>query len=462
VIVNDIHSRLNETAAGRIIEVRSLESLRQAVLDARQEGSAVSVAGGWHAMGGQQFIEGGAVIDTRPMQRVLELDAEAGTIEVEAGIQWPALVSFLSEAGKGGPAWGIAQKQSGADRFTIGGSISVNAHGRGLTMQPLVADVDSLRVVTADGALVRCSREENRELFSHVAGGYGLFGAIYSATLRLAPAQKIERVVEIATADGIVDGFRDRIAHGFVYGDFQFAIDPASPDFLRRGVFSCYRPADPEAPVPEDQRVLSREDWQRLLVLAHTDKTRAFEEYATHYLATSGQIYWSDLHQLADYTDGYHVALDQFLGAEHPATEVIGELYVPRERLADFLQDAAAECRRLGADVIYGTVRLIERDRDTALPWAKDDFACTIFNLHTVHTEKGIARTADTFRALIDLAIARAGSYFLTYHRWARKDQVEACYPGLPAFLEAKQRHDPQGLFQSDWYRHLRAMFDES
>ena len=63
------------------------------------------------------------------------------------------------------------------------------------------------------------------------------------------------------------------------------------------------------------------------------------------------------------------------------------------------------------------------------------------------------------FRALIDLAIAHGGRYYLTYHRWARRDQVERCYPQMPAFLGLKRQHDPAEVFQSTWYRHYRTMF---
>ena len=57
------------------------------------------------------------------------------------------------------------------------------------------------------------------------------------------------------------------------------------------------------------------------------------------------------------------------------------------------------------------------------------------------------------------MAIRRGGSYFLTYHKWARREQVEACYPRFEEFLQLKRKHDPEERFQSDWYRHYREMF---
>jgi FAD/FMN-containing dehydrogenase len=219
-----------------------------------------------------------------------------------------------------------------------------------------------------------------------------------------------------------------------------------------------YRPVA-DRPIPAGQRVLSPDDWRSLMYLAHTDKSRAFDAYTKHYLATSGQLYLSDAHQLADYDDGYHEELDHRLGGRERATEMITEIYVPRERLDDFMAEAAEDFRRHDVDLVYGTVRLIEPDDETFLSWARRPWACVIFNLHTVHTPDGIEHSVAAFRRLIDMAIARGGSYYLTYHRWARRDQVVACYPQFAEFLRLKREHDPDELFASDWCRHCRDLF---
>ena len=95
VLVNDIHSKLNATQVDRVVAVDSEAALAAALAAARAAGKPVCVAGGRHAMGGQQFAEGAVLIDTRPMGRILGLDAERGVVEVEAGIQWPELIHGL-------------------------------------------------------------------------------------------------------------------------------------------------------------------------------------------------------------------------------------------------------------------------------------------------------------------------------------------------------------------------------
>lgn len=461
-VVNDIHSQLNRTRVDRIVSPTHVAEVQAAVLEAKAARKSISVAGGRHAMGGQQFGTGTILLDTRKMNQVLSFDPNLGLIEVQAGAFWPGLIADYLRRQKDRPhQWGLAQKQTGADNISLGGTVAANAHGRGLTMKPFVSKVKSLTLVNAEGDVVTCSREENPELFRLVFGGYGLFGIVSSVILRLVPRLKMQRVVEIRNSDGLIAAFDDRIRNGFLYGDFQFAIDPNSDDFLHKGVFSCYRPVDPATPMPEHQKELSDESWRMLLYLAHENKSEAFRRYAEHYRSTNGQLYWSDTHQLSFYPENYHRLIDQKLHAKHPATEIITEINVPRESLSSFLAEVREDFRTNNVEPIYGTIRLIERDQESFLPWAKQSYACTIFNLHTVHTPEGLQHSAEAFRRLIDMAIKRKGTYYLTYHRYARREQVLACYPNFPEFLRLKRKYDPYERFQSDWYRHYKGMFSD-
>jgi FAD/FMN-containing dehydrogenase len=356
-------------------------------------------------------------------------------------------------------SWGIVQKQTGADRLTLGGALSANVHGRGLALRPIIADVESFTLMDGDGALRTCSRTENNSLFRLAIGGYGLFGIITRVRLRLMPRTKIERVAEIIDIDNLMAAFTARITAGYLYGDWQFSIDASSDTYLRKGVFACYRPLPLDTPMPAQQKELGEADWRQLYYYSHADTRRAYEVYTSYYLSTSGQRYWSDLSQLSVYIDDYHAELDRLLESSHQGTEMITELYVPRPALSSFITAVRADFRQHGVKLIYGTIRLIERDDESVLAWAREPWACTVMNLHVGRGENGLRRAADDFRRLIDRAIEHNGSYFLTYHRWASRAQVEACHPHMVEFLRLKQQIDPREIFQSDWYRHYRWMF---
>jgi len=458
VWVNDIHSQLNRTRVRELLRPHTRDELVEIVRSASRKGLPISVSGCRHSMGGQQFGTDSICIDARELDRVVSFDREHGLLEAEAGIQWPKLIRAYLDAQAGETKqWGIAQKQTGADTFTLGGSLSSNVHGRGLTMKPLISNIESFTLITADGKSIRCSREENSELFRLAIGGYGLFGLIGTVTLQLVPRQKLRRVVEIIRANDLPKRFQERIAQNFLYGDFQFSVDEKSPDFLQRGVFSCYEPISDDEPVGAKKQ-LNDNDWLELLRLAYTDRAKAFKRYREYYLSTNGQTYWSDTNQLSAYLPDYAQKIREQIGGEESSL-IITEIYVPRPDLPDFLAQAADLLRSNRTTVIYGTVRLIEKDDESFLAWAKQPYACIIFNLLTFHTPSAIEASARSFRGLIDLAIPRSGSYYLTYHKFAKTEQVLSCYPQFKEFLALKRKYDPAERFQSDWYRYYRKLF---
>jgi FAD/FMN-containing dehydrogenase len=277
--------------------------------------------------------------------------------------------------------------------------------------------------------------------------------------LRLMRRTPIERVVRLTDVGELMPAMNERIAEGYLFGDCQFSTDHTSDTYLKTGVFSCYRPLPLDTPVPVEQKELGEAAWRDLYYLSHADTRRTYEAYTSYYLSTTGQRYWSDLSQLSVYIDDYHADIDRRLNAQHRGSEMITELYVPRPALASFLAAVRSDFRQHRVQLIYGTIRLIERDDESYLAWAREPWACTVMNLHVDHTPTLIEKSAADFRRLIDRAIEHGGSYFLTYHRWASRAQVETCYPQMPEFLRLKRSYDPGEVFQSDWYRHYRTMF---
>ena len=459
-LLNDVQSRLNATDMQRIDAPASPPEVSAAIAQAASQGLSVCPAGTLHSMGGQQFAAGGVSLSSASLTGIGPMDPELGTVWVQSGVTWPRLVQWLRRSeGNEGPALSIIQKQTGADELTLGGALSSNIHGRVLGRRPVVDDIASFYLVLPDGSRVKCSRDENAHLFALAIGGYGMFGFVDSVNLRLTPRRlHVRRVRELPLED-VIPGLEAQEKAGATYGDFQYMTDETSPDFMARGIMSVYLPEEGVSRIPEGQLGLSQEEWSRLYVLAHTDKARAYDKYAAHYRDTDGQLYWSDDLQFSPYLPDAGDALYRQLGWQTYASLMITELYVPRDRFVDFMAAARETLLKTGANVVYGTVRLIEAEDETLLRWARESYACVIFNLLVEHSPEGMERGRDRFRALTDCALEREGSFYLTYHRWARRDQVERAYPDFRRFLELKEEHDPAGIFSSDWYRHHREMF---
>src|SRR5438552_11640625 len=195
ILVNDLHGQLSATLVNRIVQPDTLDGVRAALKLAQAENRALCIAGGRHSMGSQAFAADGVLIDTRKLNKLLAFHMERGLLEVEAGLQWPGLLEALHKAQAGREReWAFNQKQTGADRLTMGGSLSANMHGRGLTLPPFISDAESFKLVNARGQLANCSRSENPELFGVAIGGYGLSALTYSVTLPRVPPRTPDRL----------------------------------------------------------------------------------------------------------------------------------------------------------------------------------------------------------------------------------------------------------------------------
>jgi|SRR5438067_322246 len=123
-------------------------------------------------------------LDLSTLDRILRLDASQGLLEVQAATPWHAIAAALRP--------GDARARVRTTMPTVGESIARNAAGPDGT--PAVAHVASLALVTPEGELRRLSRSRDAELFALTVGGQGLFGTLYSITLRVATlARAVER-----------------------------------------------------------------------------------------------------------------------------------------------------------------------------------------------------------------------------------------------------------------------------
>ena len=459
VLVNDVHTGLNPTWVASISRPTSVAEVQSLVKDCGKHSRLISVSGSRHATGGQQFATQSVLLDMRAMNRVIGLDDKTGVLHVEGGIEWPELIQGYLSLQKENVSWGIRQKQGGADRMSLGGALSANAHGHSLGSPPIIGDVEWIQVVTADGSVKKCSRRENAEFFSLVAGGYGLFGIITAVGLRLVPRRRVRRHVETRTTAELIALIEGRTAAGAPYGYFQYSIDETSADFLRAGILTTYENVSPETPLGTESTDIDAKLLAALLEIAHRDRGSAYRRYAKLELSKDGNVEWSDLHQLSTYPAGYHQEIEKRLGADYVGADLILEVYVPRAELIPLLEDARRILLASGMPLIYGTVRFIEQDKDSYLAWAKKRYACVIFSPHSSGETQALRKTGEVCRQLIRAANKRGGSFYLTYNRFASRDELATAYPQFQDFLTLKKQYDPREIFHSDWYRYYKGLY---
>lgn len=449
VQVNDVHSQLNLTTVRDIMQPNGEHDILLQVQQSLKTNQPLAVCGARHAAGGQQFLRDHTLIDVTKFSQVTNFNKEAGVVTVQSGLQWDAMQRYLDQNQTNqSHVWAINQKQTGLNTLTIGGTVGANAHGQGLQLKPFVQDIESFRLATGTGERINCSRTENKELFALVVGGYGLFGIVLDLNLKLVAKQKVKRKLKQISLADLETEYNGAVERKCRYAHFQINIDDTSNKFLEDGFFSSYESVPNDTPVTRDAGV-TPEHWLDMVHLAHTNRAQAFKNYVALLQSSDSTVDWADEWQNNLYVPNYHARFDD----QTPATEVLTEFFVPMSKLEQFLVQAKQYFVQNNLSIIYSVVRFIEKDTDSFLPWAKERFVCVIFNFHTVHTKSEIAKTMAAFSFLIDKAIEASGTFYLTYQHVATRKQLLACYPEFNQFLVAKQKYDPKGIFQSDWYR---------
>src|SRR5690606_21457462 len=231
----------------------------RALAFARDNGLKVSVAAVRHSMGGHAFDDHALVLDMRRFNRI-EVHAENRTVRVEPGATWHDIQNLLH------PRFAVKAMQS-TDIFSVGGSISVNAHGMDHQAGAVFGSVRSLELMLATGRVVTCSRETNSDLFRHVVGGYGLFGVIVSAELEIVDNAVYATSREIIASDDFPAYFESRIEGHPKLGLFYGHLSTAPGSRMREMV--VYRYEHQADTAPPDMPTLGAPGltWARRLIL---------------------------------------------------------------------------------------------------------------------------------------------------------------------------------------------------
>jgi FAD/FMN-containing dehydrogenase len=313
---------------------------------------------------------------------------------------------------------------------------------------PISSTVNAFRLMKADGEIVRCTRAENSELFSLALGGYGLFGVILDAELRVVPNERYESETSFVAVEGYPEALRAKLADPAVemaYG--RLCVAPGDA-FLREGLLTTFRAspcAREEMPGLDGPAVpWLRRAFFRAQIGSDSGKTLRWtmekkfgEQVSARYLSRNDLLYEA----ARVYTERNADRID-----------VIHESFVPPERFAEFLDLAREALAKHPTDLMNVTVRSVDRDDDTFLRYADGDRLALVMLFDEERSPAGDRRIQEATRALVDAVLACGGRYYLPYRGDATREQFERAYPMAREWAERKRRWDPENLFSNAFF----------
>jgi FAD/FMN-containing dehydrogenase len=433
LVVNDV-SRLNPIRVGRIIVPTTTEEIIAAV---REHAGPISIGGARHSMGGQIATDGGLHIDMRQFNRIRQLSAEARTITVEAGATWRQIQEAIDPLDLS-----VRIMQSYAN-FTVGGSLSVNGHGRYVGLGPIVNGVKSFKIVLADGSLVDASPTKNTDIYFGAIGGYGALGVITEATLELTDNVRVKRQTQVLPISAYRRYFFDHVR-----GRESAVLHSANifPDDYRTArVVTLSRTNDP---VTIDARLLPtagtyRENRLAFWITTEWPFGKLIQRRIADPLYFAGEpVTWRNYEASRD-------AAELEPASRQTSTYLLQEYFVPMERFDDFASEMRSILTRHDVNVVNVSIRHATPDPGTLLAWARSEvFAFVIYYQQGTDTAAQEA-VGGWSRELIDAALRAGGSYYLPYQLHATDEQFKRAYPRAAEFVALMQRLDATGKFRN-------------
>ena len=433
LIINEV-TQLHPVKVAEIVVPTTIAELQEIIKNTTQ---SISIGGGRFSMGGQTASAGSTHIDMRKLNKIIEFSAEQKTIKVEAGIRWCDIQKFIDSHNLS-----LKIMQTYAN-FTVGGSLSVNCHGRYIGLGAVILSVKSLEIIFANGDMMQCSSTKNSEMFYACIGCYNAIAVIATVEFDLADNIPLKRVFsKMKTAD-YKKYFSENIKNNenIVFHN----ADLYPPTYKNARAVSWIKTDEKPTVKTRLMPLASSYPFERYFIGAFSrsnfGKWRR-ENIIDPLLYMSKKIHWRN------YEAGYDVA-ELEPESRKNSTYVLQEYFIPVDKFDEFSDLMSEIFLRHKVNVINVSIRHAEKDLGSLLAWASTEvFAFVVwYKQYTNDSEKN--KVAVWTRELIDASLSLNGSYYLPYQAHATPKQFHQAYPNANQLMELKSKLDPTFKFKN-------------
>src|SRR5712692_2581586 len=439
-----VASHLNSSIVAEIRSPKTVAEIIKAVRDAKSTNKKISLSGIRHSMGGQALGLNTLHLDMTQMDSVRYNDSDQ-TVTVGPGATWRQVQTALSQHGR------AVRVMQDSNIFSVGGSLSVNAHGKDPQYGSLIESVNSLKMVTADGKEMLCDKTQNKDLFSAVIGGYGLLGIITEVNL-LTTQNSIYAFSLIPTQTHSVIDTLESLSKNPENRLLEAHLSVDGERFLTESLIYTYAEAKSSAK-PKDELDGENSIWLRKVIF-QASRTSNFGKFLRWEL----EKYLSPLIEPKTVSRNTAMAVPvRFLQNPDPhTTDILQEYFVPTEQANNFLERYKKLVKKYNMDVLNVTFRKVDQDTNALVSYAqKDMYGFVVYykiNQNSIDTQTLNAFT----RELMEYLISIKATYYLCYGSYYSQSQLTTMYPAIRKLFVLKTQHDPDRLFTNVWYEKYR------
>ncbi|RPJ95298.1 FAD-binding oxidoreductase [Rummeliibacillus sp. TYF005] len=427
----------------RVVKATNRTDLQNIVKQANLEGKHISIAGLQHSQGGHTYYKDGIVIDMRTFNKVMEVNKQEKTVRVEAGASWEDVQKAVQPYGL---ALKVTQSQS---IFTIGGSLSVNAHGRDIRFGPMADMVKEITLLTPKGDIKTIRK--NDALMGYVLGGYGLFGVILDVTLDLTDNELYTIHTNKMKTNEYESYFKDVLNNPKVAMHYaRVSVAPSSfldemyaIDYYKTGKY--------------DQKTKLKEE-----SLVHLTKYSLDMGRQGGFLE---DLFWNTQNLYMKQIENSQITRNNVMRSESTfmeftkpgKVEVLQEFFVPVGEYGEYMKELKQFLPANDADDDFKihniTIRYAAKDRTTSLNYAKEDMLGLVILIQHGLQEENIQNAKKMIQKWTDITLAHGGTYYLPYYPYQTKKQFKESYTNWKDFKDEKLKLDPNEVFINNFYQ---------
>lgn len=423
------------------------KQIQEIVQHAHAAKKKVSIAGARYSQGGQSNATDSINIDLSRFNKLIQINKVQKIVKVQPGMTWEQLQNILQ------PLNLSVKVMQSSNVFSIGGSASVNVHGRDLRYGPMIETINSCTIINPAGEIQHLSRTENPELFSLVIGGYGLFGIIIEIELSLTDNPICYKEQEIIPYQKYIHHFSNEILTNpninLYYG--RFVMIPGD-NYLQEVISVSYlvdhhknqikrQPLRPETSIT----------WNQLLFNAYRKNQGKTISWLRHNL---------EMHSTAPWETGKFTCRNQLmrpyvhsLDNNNPkSTDLLQEYFIPVAQFTQFTDQLRTWSQSYNIKLLNVTLRFVPQNSELFLSYAQSDMIAFVLYFTTDLDHQSIEIIKQYTKKLTGACLQTGGTLYLPYQQFASSQAIHTSYPMLQDFIAKKKLYDPEETFTSNWY----------
>lgn len=440
--INDA-SCLNQTRVYDIIPIKTIDDIRQTLKTAHEKKLSISIAGIRHSMGGQAFFDDALVLDMTHFNRIICLDEKNKILKVESGATWHDIQIYLN-------AKNLAVKaMQSTDIFTVGGSLSVNAHGMDHNAGSIASTIRSFTLMLADGTIKKVTPHETPTLFNAVVGGYGLFGVVLEIELEVTDNVMYQRDTIILDYREFPDFFKNAIVNN-TYGLLYAHLSTSPLSFFEDMLIYGYRKVEYDGSFEPLSKISFIQLRRFLINLSKKRKyAQVFKWLAEKYIDPSIELFRKK--SLISRNEIMHDSVEYLENVLINETDILQEYFIPYKHFVAFIEQMRIILKKSTILTLNASVRIAHK-QSIMLNYAPEDMFAIVLYLNQKVTVHALHAMEVLTCELIDLVLKFEGSFFLPYQLYYTEEQLQKAYPSIDSFFSLKRHYDPTLLFINNFY----------